>query len=55
MENIQMSGKRIGAVPSNKKSWHKSLLLGQVIYYLPKRKAQKTVLKSIGCVQIWQE
>lgn len=55
MENIQKSGTRIGAVLSNRKSWHKPLLLGQVIHYLPRMKAQKTALKSIGCVQIWQE
>lgn len=55
MENMQMSGIRIGAILFNKKSWHQPLLLGQVIHYLPTMKAQKTALTSIGCVQIWQE
>lgn len=55
METLETSGIRIGAVLSNKKSWHKLLLLGQIAHYLTDIMAEKTPLKSIGCAQIWQE
>lgn len=55
METLQMSGIRIGAVLPNKKSWHESLLPGQIIHHLTDIMAEETPLKSIGYAQIWQE
>ena len=49
MEILQMSGIRIGAVLSNKKSWHEPLLLGQIVHYLTDMMAEETPLKRMGC------